>query len=182
HERFWPRLAAGPATGTGEDTEFWAAVEREDLGLLAAHLDVDGERLGAVLPALAAWRSRRRSDASLDRLRYRESWRPLTLPTAVEPGRHLVLVPAVAAGDPWVGEVVDALGPDTVRVDLDGTGTDRAGLAAVLTGHADAGLTGIVSLLALDETPCGSAPQDAASGADAVPGVDAVPAGLAATA
>ncbi|MBN9733559.1 MULTISPECIES: type I polyketide synthase [unclassified Pseudonocardia] len=176
HERFWPRLATGETTGTGDDAEFWAAVEREDVGELATRLDVDGDRLGAVLPALAAWRTRRRTDASVDRLRHRETWRPLALPTSAGPGRYLVLVPAAAAGDPWVGDVVAALGPDTRRVDLADGDTGRAGLAAALTEHATAGTTGVVSLLGLDETPCVSTVDDTGSG------VDAVPAGLAATA
>ncbi|MFF2813008.1 type I polyketide synthase [Streptomyces sp. NPDC058000] len=168
-ERFWPELATGHEDGGTDpaDAEFWAAVERADVSELAARLDVDGDRLGAVLPALSAWRTRRRTDSATNALRYREIWEPLSLGGTRHPGGALVLVPAAAADDPWVAEVVAVLGPDTHRVDVPTDGTGRAALTALLTGTAqNRGRTAVVSLLALDETT----------------GDDAVPAGTTATA
>ncbi|MFI9031222.1 type I polyketide synthase [Streptomyces sp. NPDC053560] len=169
-ERYWPRLAADGPGGSSDavDAEFWAAVEREDLKSLAERLDVDGDRLGAVLPALSAWRTRRRADSAADALRYRATWQQLPLATGQHTGGHLlVLVPAAAADDPWVTEVVAALGTDARRVVLTPEDTGRAALAALLTQAArEADVTAVVSLLALDESA----------------GDSAVPAGVTATA
>ncbi|WP_420882713.1 type I polyketide synthase [Streptomyces noursei] len=168
-ERYWPELAADPAGGGADaaDAEFWAAVERADATALAAHLDIDGDQLGAVLPALSAWRTRRRTTSATNALRHRESWEPLSLAGPPRTGSVLVLVPAAATTDPWAADVVAALGPDARRVDVPADGTDRAALAALLTEAAhDTAPTTVVSLLALDETS----------------GDDAVPAGTAATA
>ncbi|GCB87646.1 type I polyketide synthase [Streptomyces noursei] len=166
-ERFWPELAAEHGTANAADAQFWAAVERADVHELAARLAVDDAQLGAVLPALSAWRTRHRADAAANALRYRESWEPLSLDTTRHPGSALVLVPAALTDDPWSTAVVAALGPDTHRVDVPTDGTDRAALGALLTAAAhDTAPTAVVSLLALDETA----------------GDDALPAGTTATA
>ncbi|MFK0297376.1 SDR family NAD(P)-dependent oxidoreductase, partial [Streptomyces sp. NPDC090442] len=172
-ERFWPELATGSDGGGADaaDAEFWAAVERADVSALAARLDIDGEQLGPVLPALSAWRTRRRADSAVNALRYREGWEPLALDGAPrDSGGILAVVPATVADDPWIADVLAALGPDVHRVDVAGDGTGRAAFAALLTAAAqgpDRGeLATVVSLLALDETA----------------GDDAVPAGVTATA
>ncbi|MFJ5681069.1 SDR family NAD(P)-dependent oxidoreductase, partial [Streptomyces sp. NPDC093097] len=171
-ERFWPEPATGPESdGTdAADAEFWAAVERADVPTLAARLDVDGDHLGAVLPALSAWRTRSRTASATNALRYRESWEPLALAGTADRGHVLALVPAAAADDPWVTDVIAALGPDTHRVDVPADATGRDALAALLTAAVPApdgpAPTAVVSLLALDETS----------------GEDAVPAGTTATA
>ncbi|MEV4969688.1 type I polyketide synthase [Streptomyces scopuliridis] len=170
-ERFWPEVVgAAPADGTDPvDAEFWAAVEREDLESLAAGLDVDGDSLGAVLPALSSWRTRRKTRTAVDAWRYRQSWKPLTVSgsAATLSGTWLVLAPAPGTADAWVTALIDGLGPAAVRVD---TGAlDAAGLVARLTeaaSEAQAEITGVVSLLALDESA----------------GPAGVPAGLTATA
>ncbi|MFD3742212.1 type I polyketide synthase, partial [Streptomyces sp. NPDC058629] len=164
-ERFWPEVvAAAPADGGDPvDAEFWAAVEREDLQSLAAGLDVDGESLGAVLPALSSWRSRHKSRSAMEAWRYRQTWKPLTVSGAAGslPGSWLVLAPPEGTADTWVNALISALGPAVVRVDaVPGTLADR------LTEAAPAGFTGVLSLLALDESA----------------GPAAVPAGLTATA
>ncbi|WP_079124678.1 type I polyketide synthase [Streptomyces lushanensis] len=188
-ERFWPEVAgAEPAYGTDPvDAEFWAAVEREDLESLAARLDVDGGSLGAVLPALSSWRTRRRHRSTVDSWRYREAWQPLTLSTASAAplsGTWLVLAPSAAGAGAWVNSLISGLGPAAVRVDISAAGgaadaehaegidgtraADRAALAARLAAAVPerGSVAGVVSLLALDESA------DAAG----------VPAGLLATA
>ncbi|MCZ0973671.1 acyltransferase domain-containing protein [Streptomyces albulus] len=145
-ERFWPELAAEHGTANAADAQFWAAVERADVHELAARLAVDDAQLGAVLPALSAWRTRHRADAAANALRYRESWEPLSLDTTRHPGSALVLVPAALTDDPWSTAVVAALGPDTHRVDVPTDSTDRAALGALLTAAAhDTALTAVVS-------------------------------------
>ncbi|WP_308404869.1 type I polyketide synthase [Streptomyces sp. 35G-GA-8] len=173
-ERFWPEVvAATPTAGTDPvDAEFWAAVERADLASLAAGLDVDGDSLGAVLPALSSWRTRRKTRSAVDAWRYRQSWKPLTVSgSATTPatlsGTWLVLAPAPGIADAWVTSLIDGLGPAAVRVDTGtarvdtgtarvGAGTtDGTGLVARLTqavSDAPAEITGVVSLLALDES------------------------------
>jgi acyl transferase domain-containing protein/acyl carrier protein len=158
-ERFWPELVtAAPADGTDPaDAEFWAAVEREDLESLAAGLDVDGASLGAVLPALSSWRTRRKARSAVDAWRYRQSWKPLAVSGSAGPlpGTWLVLTPAAGTADAWVTSLVDALGQAAVRVDAGTTGlVERLTEAA---SDAPAGIAGVLSLLALDESagPCG---------------------------
>ncbi|MFE7127859.1 type I polyketide synthase [Streptomyces sp. NPDC057617] len=169
-ERFWPEVAVAAETAAGTDpvdAEFWAAVEREDLESLASRLDVDGGSLGAVLPALSSWRTRRRLRSTVDAWRYRESWQPLALTAAsgTLPGTWLVLAPAAGAADTWADSLISALGTAAVRLDIDAT--DPAVLREQLSAAADHDtLTGVLSLLALDESS----------------GTAGVPAGLVATA
>ncbi|MDW6065222.1 hypothetical protein SAZ11_54605 [Streptomyces sp. FXJ1.4098] len=51
------RTGAPAAEADTADAEFWSAVEQEDLESLADWLEIDGGSLGAVLPALSAWRA-----------------------------------------------------------------------------------------------------------------------------
>ncbi|GGR28439.1 hypothetical protein GCM10010219_36920 [Streptomyces netropsis] len=158
-ERFWPRLADAAAVATGTDAvdaEFWAAVEREDVASLASSLEIDGDSLEAVLPALTSWRTRRRVQSAVDSWRYHEVWRPLTgVSSAAPSGAWLVITSVGITDDAWVASAVAALGPDAVRLDVDGE--DRARLAERLTELAEKGpeFAGVVSLLAVDET-CGA--------------------------
>ncbi|WP_254407469.1 type I polyketide synthase [Streptomyces sp. GMY02] len=173
-ERFWPEVAVAAETAAGTDpvdAEFWAAVEREDLESLASRLDVDGGSLGAVLPALSSWRTRRRLRSTVDAWRHRESWQPLALTASpgAPPGTWLVLAPAAGAADAWAAwadTLTGALGSAAVRVDIDGADPValRERLSAAVADIET--LAGVVSLLALDESS----------------GTAGVPAGLVATA
>ncbi|MFF9772034.1 type I polyketide synthase, partial [Streptomyces sp. NPDC014636] len=168
HQRYWLEatrtgpLGHGMAAGDRTDAIFWDAVEREDGEALAATLRVDSleqqESLDAVLPALAQWRRQRRSESTVDAWRYRAVWRR-TPGTAVPSlaGTWLLVTPDACGTDPLVTDVRRALeehGTDVVTVALDGADADRAVLAQRLReateGHAPAG---VLSLLALDETP-----------------------------
>ncbi|MEV5315885.1 beta-ketoacyl synthase N-terminal-like domain-containing protein, partial [Streptomyces sp. NPDC052610] len=89
HERYWPQAPAAPSAAEPAadpaDAAFWDAVERTDLTALADTLEVGAEQrtsLGEVLPALSAWRQRRRTDATADAWRYRVTWRPTAEPAA----------------------------------------------------------------------------------------------------
>ncbi|MEV0416097.1 type I polyketide synthase [Streptomyces sp. NPDC050448] len=144
------RTAAGPRGTDPADSEFWDAVEHEDVAALAAalELDADGDQpLSEVVPALSAWRRRVRTQSEVDGWRYRVSWKPLTAASAgVLDGEWLVVVPAAGVDDT---AVVEALGAGVRRVVVE-PGADREGLAGLLAGAGS--VAGVVSLLALDET------------------------------
>nr|AYW76477.1 MjmC [Streptomyces sp.] len=177
HERYWPETAEAAVAAPGGaadpvDAEFWAAVEREDLGALAADLDVDldvaGAALESLVPALSSWRRQRRERSVVDGWRHRVIWKPLTgVPEGVLSGTWLAVVPEGLAEDPWVCSVIAALGAGAVRLEVGDT--DRTALVARLREVvADAGAPeGVVSLLALLESATAERP--------------AVPAGVALT-
>ncbi|MFD7631461.1 SDR family NAD(P)-dependent oxidoreductase, partial [Streptomyces sp. NPDC059851] len=176
--RHWPEPAAAPAGGAAQgapavseaDARFWDVVERADLAALADEFDVDGDQpLGAALPALSAWRRGRQAQAQADSLLYRVTWQPWTgrSGTAAAPGgTWLVPVPAPQAEDPWVRALTDHMSDGGARIltlPLDAVDGDPAVLRARLherlrgaPGAAADGpepVTGILSLLALDERP-----------------------------
>ncbi|MFD8993473.1 type I polyketide synthase, partial [Streptomyces abikoensis] len=153
HQRFWPdhRPAAAPGTTGGEDEAFWSAVGGEDFAALESELDVDGDALAKVLPALADWRRRRAERSTVDGWRQRVVWKPLTAaPTGRPAGTWLAVVPAGQADAPWATGVLARLGDGAVRLDVT-TGTGRDALAALLKEQAATGreFTGVLSLLAL---------------------------------
>ncbi|MGW9602531.1 type I polyketide synthase, partial [Streptomyces albidoflavus] len=156
--RHWPDTRR-PGTGGGSsdplDGAFWTAVEGEDLTRLASDLAVDTEALGAVLPALSTWRRRRRDQAMVDSNRHHETWKPLSLPAAAPApaGTWLAVVPAAYGEDPWISAVLDTVGTDVVRLTVDTV--ERHALADRLRALAadGAALAGVVSLLALADTP-----------------------------
>nr|WP_308437002.1 SDR family NAD(P)-dependent oxidoreductase [Streptomyces finlayi] len=151
-DRHWPRT--GPAVRPGApaadpaDAEFWTAVEGQDLAALATDLDVDGEALGAVLPALSNWRRHRRDQALLDALRFHEVWQPMRETAGGAPaGTWLVVMPAAAADDSWTASVREAAGPQALHLTVDPL-ADRATVVAQLKQlpSPDAGFAGVLAL------------------------------------
>ncbi|MFG2619449.1 type I polyketide synthase [Streptomyces sp. NPDC048507] len=149
HSRFWPDSArAAAAAGPGdEDAELWQAVERGDLGAVAAELGVqDGDPLRSLLPALSGWRRKRRNSALADGWRYRVSWTPVAPAAAPAPSGTWLLV----TGDPdgeesrWARA---ALGEHVTVVPGPAPSPD------VLRAPEGAPWTGVVSLLGLDDRP-----------------------------
>ncbi|MFD7924188.1 type I polyketide synthase, partial [Streptomyces sp. NPDC059740] len=145
HRRYWlqPGSATTEEISDPVDAEFWAAVEAGDLGGLAETLEVDGGSLGAVVPALAAWRRRGQADALVADWRYRVVWQPGSEGAGVLSGTWLLVGGGDGGGDEAevIGRSLAAKGAEVVRVDL-------AGLGQV----AAADVAGVVSLLALDES------------------------------
>ncbi|WP_410586252.1 type I polyketide synthase [Amycolatopsis sp. lyj-23] len=134
-ERYWPETTTGPAAADPLDAEFWTAVDTADVASLAATLDLDGESLGPVLPALAKWRRDRHERTATGGWRYQVDWVPVR-PAAEPAGRWLVLAPDGWAADPWLGAVAAALpGADVVST-LDDIGGGYAGVLSLL-GVAD---------------------------------------------
>ncbi|MEU3188630.1 type I polyketide synthase [Streptomyces sp. NPDC006923] len=151
--------AATGAAGGSTDARFWAAVESDDLASLTAALDIGADQpLSAVLPALTTWRRRQRERAALDARRYRVTWKPVEpLPTAALTGEWLVVLPPDAGPDTPAEQAVAALaghGARLLRLKPDNASLDREALAARLrTALADSTVDGVLSLLALDESP-----------------------------
>ncbi|WP_414084046.1 type I polyketide synthase, partial [Streptomyces asiaticus] len=172
HQRYWltsATTARSTDATSGEDsadTRFWQAVEREDAEALAATLQVQSTEqhasLGTVLPALAQWRRQRRSEATVDEWRYRVIWRPRSGTQAASlPGPWLLLAPSSRPDDPLVTasrEALAAHGAEVVLVELGADAAHRATMAERLrTATADHPLdtlSGVLSLLPLDEHPC----------------------------
>ncbi|MGW7688970.1 type I polyketide synthase [Streptomyces asiaticus] len=170
-EHFWLRSTAGTAATTAgdalpgglADTGFWEAVERGDASALASELSVEdgdgaGESLAAALPVLSAWRRRRRELESVDAWRYRVAWSPVAGGTGMLTGAWLVVVPQGHTGDAWVSHVVKSMaerGASPVVVELASSATDGDAVAgplrAALARAGDAGIAGVLSLLALAE-------------------------------
>ncbi|MFC8722607.1 SDR family NAD(P)-dependent oxidoreductase, partial [Kitasatospora sp. NPDC057198] len=151
-------------------------VEDGDLARIADTLAIeDRKQLSAVLPALASWRRRERDRSATDGWRYRVAWSPAAEPAgpARLSGRWLVVLPEGRRDDGAVRACTEALsgrGATVVPVEVPAGTVDRARIAlpvlAVQQGPAR-GVSGVLSLLALDETP--------------LPGHPVVPTGLAAT-
>ncbi|WP_420897019.1 SDR family NAD(P)-dependent oxidoreductase [Kitasatospora aureofaciens] len=158
-QRYWPEPAPAPAPATA-DGEFWTALRTESLDALADTLDVDGDALAKVLPALRDWHDRREEQAAVDALRRRIVWQPLDRARSGAPaGTWLAVLPAGHADDAWAQTVLGALGPDTARLTV-AAGLDRARLAEKLAELPDTGrgFSGVLSLLALDESTADGTP------------------------
>ncbi|GAB1818699.1 type I polyketide synthase [Herbidospora sp. RD11066] len=156
HEYFWPKpLPAAIDAGSEAETRFWTAVEQGDLAGLAGALDVDGERpFSEVLPALASWRQRDREESLTADWRYRVAWTPLPDPAPASlTGTWLVVAPAGTTD--LARACVEALTGAGALVVL-----AENGAASVESALADAPepVAGVLSLLALDETPLSDSP------------------------
>jgi len=145
HERYWPKPgAAAKALVDTVDSEFWAAVESNNLEALADTLEVDGSELDGVLPLLSSWRRKRHDKSTVDGWRYRVQWKPMPVSGGTLSGRWLALAPTGQGQDH-----LDALtGAEIVRVDVDPATVDHQSLAERLAGER---VDGVLSLLALDE-------------------------------
>ncbi|WP_307840626.1 beta-ketoacyl synthase N-terminal-like domain-containing protein, partial [Streptomyces sp. G44] len=142
-ERYWLDKGevadeTGDVAADPEDAEFWAAVEREDSVTLAEKLGLEGDELGAVLPALSSWRRGRVVRSRVDEWRYAVSWKPVPVETRGLSGRWLV-VSAGVEGDVLSG-VLEGHGAEVVRLSLgDGADLNRAGLVERLVALEAAG-------------------------------------------
>ncbi|MFF2851895.1 type I polyketide synthase [Streptomyces sp. NPDC058001] len=144
------------------EARFWAAIDQGDRIELARTLGLsdDGPSpLDDLLPALSAWRRGNRERSVLDSWRYRVVWRPApdTDPAPLT-GTWLVLTSRNDTDHPWTTATVEALtgrGADVVHLPVDTARADRTALAEALTqatGNRPR-QGGVLSLLALDETP-----------------------------
>ncbi|EWM17451.1 type I polyketide synthase [Kutzneria sp. 744] len=147
HQFYWRDKEALVASADPIDAAFWDAVEREDLADLADRLELQPGVLGEVLPAMSAWRRQYRDQAMVDSWRYKVSWLPVEEVQAESLlGTWLVVVPKGFKDH----ELTRAVAAATDVEILEFADADRAGLVTQLGSHAPAG---VLSLLALDDTP-----------------------------
>ncbi|MYY12463.1 SDR family NAD(P)-dependent oxidoreductase, partial [Streptomyces sp. SID4919] len=161
--RYWlePEASqnAGPTGADPHDTAFWNMVDHEAPAEIAAHLSVDEDTLGRVLPALRGWRQQRRDETVIDSWRYRVGWQPLPDPAAATSaaGTWLVVLPAGHGSDERVRGPVLALaetGATVVTAELTASDIRREELAATLAAALGGGVpTGVLSLLAVADQP-----------------------------
>ncbi|GGS56644.1 type I polyketide synthase [Streptomyces cinerochromogenes] len=138
----------------GEET--WQVTVTDQTGAPVARIDALTGRQVTQEQLAGARLARETGSSRLDNWVYATTWTPaeITDPAAAPTGTWLVAVPAGRTDDATVTACLTALrdrGADAVPLPVDGT--DRAALADLLTGtvpDADT-LTGILSLLALDE-------------------------------
>ncbi|WP_205024103.1 SDR family NAD(P)-dependent oxidoreductase, partial [Streptomyces sp. HB132] len=165
-ERYWldasvPRPSAAEAPHDG----FWSVVEREDLEGLAQTLGLDDahSELKRVLPALSAWHRRQSATASMESLRYRADWKPLSDSNSDRLSGTWLVVVAQDQVDGELNEAVaGALQAHGAKVVAIAAPDDAHEWAGLLAAHSDA--AGVLSLLAEDERP--------------LPDVSSVPAGF----
>ncbi|MGK5533732.1 type I polyketide synthase, partial [Streptomyces sp. URMC 129] len=176
------RAAASADPADPAESAFWESVERADVAALTEQLDVPGDTpLDALLPALSDWRRRQRDRSAADRRRYHTAWRPVPADrnTPALDGTWVLVVPEGAGHEPAVAAVETALtahGARTARVTAR-AGDDPVTLAERLRPLTDTpadtladmpadpptgteagagaapGRVGVLSLLALDESP-----------------------------
>ncbi|MFJ8650692.1 type I polyketide synthase, partial [Streptomyces sp. NPDC093546] len=141
--RHWPTpVAPRPvAAENPAEREFWAAVDSADADAVAGALRLDEDQrdgLGAVLPALAAWRERGRHKATTDAWRYRVGWAPVTDRRVRLGGTWLLVVGAEAPEG--LAEGLRAAGADIAE--MTGLGGDRTQCAARMADLASAAADG----------------------------------------
>ncbi|WP_067186440.1 type I polyketide synthase [Microtetraspora niveoalba] len=151
-QHYWAQAPAPQTADHADDAPFWSAVEAEDADTLAdmLGLDVAEPSVKALLPALAAWRRRSRTQGLTDAWRYRVGWKPL--PPAAAPflsGTWLALLPAAVKCPEIVDSclaAVERAGARVVRARIDtGEQADRA--------FEEAGEpAGVLSFLALTDS------------------------------
>ncbi|WP_172382410.1 type I polyketide synthase [Streptomyces sp. MNP-20] len=150
---------AAPQATDEVESRFWDAVEREDLEQLAVELAVEDSsaaELGAVLPVLSSWRRQRRERSTVDSWRYQVDWQPLAgaLPATGLTGRWLLVVPEGAEATEAVAALAQA-GAHVDELRVTAGEMTRETLTARLFEHtltADGEPSGVLSLLALDES------------------------------
>ncbi|BCB84575.1 hypothetical protein Psuf_018880 [Phytohabitans suffuscus] len=138
------------------DRGLWRSVEQGDAGTIVASLGLDGDRaavLAEALPALAGWRRRVREQVAVAGWRHQVRWSSAPLPdAAAAPGPWLVAVARGQLADPYVVACCDAV-PGAQLLPVGATDT-RDSLAGRLRREAEErAVAGVLSLLALDETP-----------------------------
>ncbi|WP_425554760.1 type I polyketide synthase, partial [Kitasatospora putterlickiae] len=155
--------AGGPSGTSSEGDDFWEALGGGDLDRFTTALGVTPEDpLNVVLPALATWRTERTERSVVDSWRYRVTWRALPEgpPVALD-GNWLVLS---SDGRPEDGarrsettvQVMEQAGASVVHLRVAEAEADRAALAHRVRASLDAlpgPVTGVLSLLGLDERP-----------------------------
>ncbi|WP_435113966.1 acyltransferase domain-containing protein, partial [Nocardiopsis synnemataformans] len=180
HQHYWAQPVASTEAPASEavlvDSALWEALESEDVDVLAATLGVDGRQefsLSTLLPALSAWRQRHREHSEVLDWRYDVTWKRCPDPGPARLDGTWLVLTSRTVGEKEAVAITDALGragASTLPVALTlEQATDPVALAECLktavSGAAGASerrgtpaITGIVSLLGLDEEACSEHP------------------------
>ncbi|MER6128543.1 SDR family NAD(P)-dependent oxidoreductase [Streptomyces sp. NPDC001795] len=166
HRRYWLEktapAAAPVAPQAAVDARFWEAVEREDLEALAETLRLpESEPLAEVLPALSNWRKGQMVRSAVDSWRYKVVWKAVgrdARPASLT-GTWLLVVPHEHTTTDLTTTLSSGLaahGAEVITIDV-AAGVDRDRLTALLStalsGDGRTPPAGVLSLLALDESP-----------------------------
>ena len=156
-----PERTQAPSAASLEENRFWRIVERGDGQELAEMLglgqDADRSSMDAFLPVLSQWWQKRRETEVVNSWRYRVVWRPMA-DVRHEPlsGTWLVVVPRDLADDDLAvgcAKAVSEAGGNPVMVPVNTAAAEHDGLAGTFRMYADPTISGVLSLLALDESP-----------------------------
>ncbi|MEU6083623.1 type I polyketide synthase, partial [Streptomyces sp. NPDC047108] len=164
--RYWLErtVPARSAVGSGGevDARFWEAVERGDLQSLVETLRLpESEQLAGVLPALSSWRKGEVARSAVDGWRYKVVWKPVgrEARTTALTGTWLLVTPHEHSTTDLVTVCADALalqGADVRVLELTHRHADAEVLEAALNetlADPSAPVSGVLSLIGLDETP-----------------------------
>ncbi|MEU4626874.1 type I polyketide synthase, partial [Actinoplanes sp. NPDC023801] len=136
-ERYWLMPSEPAPAPTGEDSGFWAAVERADRDGLVTELGLAADEVAALeglLPSLSAWRRRRRSQSVVEGWRYRIGWTPIAeAPAASLPGVWVVLTDGSEAVD--VEAALTSAGAEVVAVEYSDDRDVLSGRLAAIPGE-----------------------------------------------
>ncbi|MER6532141.1 SDR family NAD(P)-dependent oxidoreductase, partial [Streptomyces sp. NPDC001508] len=153
------------------ESEFWNAVEHEDLDALSEMLTLGDtssadskETLRPALSLLSDWRRAQRTKATLDSWRYHVVWRPAQVSgdreEAATGAAHWVLVvPEDAAASPWIATAASELKRAGARVRfVTVAAAERVVRAREFSEQlgSEGAVTGILSCLALPAGPVGA--------------------------
>ncbi|MEW9518245.1 type I polyketide synthase [Streptomyces tubercidicus] len=141
--RYWLDEAAvtGEADrpAAADDARFWDLVARENLPELLHTLELDEDQpLGAILPALSAWRRRREHESTAEKWTYRISWQPVPAGAAALTGTWILAGPDE---DGRLAEALTAHGAQVVPLAL---GSSREELATRLA-EFDGEIAGVLA-------------------------------------
>ncbi|HEY1968701.1 MAG TPA: acyltransferase domain-containing protein, partial [Pseudonocardia sp.] len=156
---FWIETDKTPESDNATDVQFWAAVEGGDLAGLSGTLAAEADRpFREVLPMLASWRQHARGQATSAGWHYGISW-PVVPErrTAELTGTWLLVTdPAGRALAGVCARALENAGAEAVVAEIRPGQIDRDELSARL--DPDSSVAGVLSLLALDQTPVPDAP------------------------
>ncbi len=164
-QRYWADSRAKDTAadrGDPAEAEFWRAVADGDAEALASVLAgpgtdpvIERDRLADLLPALSAWRERRRDATTLDRWRYQVTWRRVDdPPLGAFAGHWLVVRAADSPGQRQWADMISGLfaarGVTVGHVAVAATDRDRGPMAQLLSlAGASEPVAGLICLLAL---------------------------------
>nr|WP_053161338.1 type I polyketide synthase [Streptomyces caatingaensis] len=172
HQRYWLSTTTPGSTAANTrhelhaiDAQFWETVSNQDADALATTLDVPPDTpLPELLPALHAWHQQQQQQNTITNWTYTITWKPLPPPTTPPHlhGTWLIPHPEDHTSLPLTQNILNVLhqhGAHTITLPLNHTHTNPEALAQhlnhTLTTHNQPPhtLTGLLSLLPLDETP-----------------------------